>query len=653
MRGMVLLMLLGSFLLLCDGVRAEQLRASTPPRGWNSYDSFSWIIAEDEFMDNAQIMADELLRFGYQYAVVDFLWYRKREKGASVSSPGHDLIDEWGRPVPDPARWPSTSGGRGFKPIADSIHQMGLKFGIHVMRGISTQAVKANTPILGPLGMPYEENGRTFRARDIALTRDKCGWMPACFVSINTNMGAGRAFLRSLYTQYADWGVDFVKHDCIFGDDLNVNEITTVSEILKELERPILYSLSPGTHATPNMARKINGLVNMYRVTADDWDSWRDVKSHFDVSRDFAAGALIGAEGLFGQSWPDLDMLPLGWLTDPGVNQGPHRSCALTIEEQRSQMTLWAMAKSPLMFGGDLRNIDDVTMSLITHPTLLAINAYGTNNKEFSGISFIRGSAHTEIKASQGSFKSISEQLLRLSNCQRENTKNWIIETKNRNMNKVCWNDGWAMTSQPRMCLHWRVQPNASLDWNIIRYGEHNVRQKDKENNDGQSYVLASLMEEVCLDSSPNKALTFGRVKSNYFAPCNYHESQEWELTPDGALLNSYSGLCARVSKVEATNEVDEARAWIANGSTGEIYIAFFNLGPNRLTISTELKDVLNMSHIRDKMGKDKVIDNEHQLESKCSGFDVWNNQDLGVVTDKLVSDVQSHGCALFILTCT
>jgi len=292
-------------------------------------------------------------------------------------------------------------------------------------------------------------------------------------------------------------------------------------------------------------------------------------------------------------------------------------------------------------------------MSLITHPTLLAINAYGTNNKEFSGISFIRGSAHTEVKASQGSFKSISEQLVRLSNCQRENTKNWTIETKNRNMNKVCWNDGWAMTSQQRMCLHWRVQPNASLDWNIIRYGEHNVRQKDKENNDGQSYVLASLMEEVCLDSSPNKALAFGRVKSNYFAPCNYHESQEWELTPDGALLNSYSGLCARVSKVEAMNEVDEARAWVANGSTGEIYIAFFNLGPNRLTISTELKDVLNMSHIRDKMGKDKVIDNEHQLESKCSGFDVWNNQDLGVVTDKLVSDVQSHGCALFILTCT
>ncbi len=68
-----------------------------------------------------------------------------------MSSSGHDLIDEWGHPVPDPTWWPSTFGGPGFKPIADSIHQMGLKFSIHIMRGISTQVVKANSPILGPM----------------------------------------------------------------------------------------------------------------------------------------------------------------------------------------------------------------------------------------------------------------------------------------------------------------------------------------------------------------------------------------------------------------------------------------------------------------------------------------------------------------------
>lgn len=83
--------------------------------------------------------------------VVDFLWYRKAEPGASVTTAGFDNIDEWGRPIPDPVRWPSSNGGRGLKPIADRVHAMGLKFGIHVMRGISTQAVKDNTLVLGQL----------------------------------------------------------------------------------------------------------------------------------------------------------------------------------------------------------------------------------------------------------------------------------------------------------------------------------------------------------------------------------------------------------------------------------------------------------------------------------------------------------------------
>ena len=91
----------------------------------------------------------------HQYVVVDFLWYRKKEDGASVTASGYDVIDEWGRPIPDPVRWPSSTGGNGFKPIADQVHSMGLKFGIHVMRGISTQAVLENTPIFGILVMTH------------------------------------------------------------------------------------------------------------------------------------------------------------------------------------------------------------------------------------------------------------------------------------------------------------------------------------------------------------------------------------------------------------------------------------------------------------------------------------------------------------------
>lgn len=365
---------------------AKQLRAGTPPRGWNSYDSFSWTVTEEQFLENAKVVADKLLPHGYEYVVVDYLWYRRSVPGAYTNSLGFDVIDEWGRPVPDPGRWPSSKGGKGFTSISDRVHKMGLKFGIHVMRGISTQAVSANTPIMGSNGLPYQERGRSWRASDIGLKNEACKWMDAGFMSVDPNLAASKAFLRSLYQQYADWGVDFVKHDCVFGDDLNVNEISTVSEILRGFERPIVYSLSPGTHVTLRMAKKISTLVNMYRITGDDWDSWNDVEAHFNISRKFARHGLTGAQGLFGKSWPDLDMLPFGRLSSVGSNEGPHRTSNLTLDEQKTQMTLWAMAKSPLMFGGDLRNINGQTLKIITNPMLLYINAYSTNNKEISHI---------------------------------------------------------------------------------------------------------------------------------------------------------------------------------------------------------------------------------------------------------------------------
>ncbi|KAK7832561.1 hypothetical protein CFP56_026290 [Quercus suber] len=188
--------------------------------------------------------------------------------------------------VPDPDRWPSSVDGNGFTEVANKVHSMGLKFGIHVMRGISTQAVNANTLILDTkTGEAFEEGRKKWTAQDIGIKERPCSWMPHGFMSVNTTARAGAAFLRSLYTQYADWGVDFVKHDCVFGGDLDIDEISVVSEVLKQLDHPIMYSLSPGTRASPAMAKDVSGLVNMYRITGDDWDSWENLGSHFDVSR--------------------------------------------------------------------------------------------------------------------------------------------------------------------------------------------------------------------------------------------------------------------------------------------------------------------------------------------------------------------------------
>ncbi|KAJ9554494.1 hypothetical protein OSB04_018539 [Centaurea solstitialis] len=494
--------------MLCFRVLSE-IHASLPPRGWNSYDSFCWTVSEDEFLQNAQLLSQKLHAHGYEYAVVDYLWYRKLVPGAYVDSLGYDVIDEWGRVIPDPGRWPSSKGGKGFTEVAKKVHDMGLKFGFHIMRGISTQAVNANTPILDiTTGKAYVESGKVWHAKDIGIKERACAWMTNGFMSVDTSLGAGRAFLRSLHHQYAEWNVDFVKHDCVFGDDLDLNEIKTVSEILKGLDRPIVYSLSPGTSVTPAMAKQVAPLVNMYRVTGDDWDNWGDVAAHFDVSRDFAAASMVGSQGLLGSSWPDLDMLPLGWLTDPGSNEGPHRMSRLSLDEQKTQMTLWSMARSPLMFGGDMRKLDDATYGLLTNPILLEINSFSSNNKE--AISLYYKHIGPTILGARSEFS--NEKLKRRGD------------------------EGVAYSGKYEGKFHLRAR-----------------------NGDG-----------FCFDTSSKRRLTSKERKRASFSPCRPDTNQMWELSENGTLVNGYSGLCASIKATKANASPGGIRSWIAAGKKGK-----------------------------------------------------------------------------------
>ncbi|PIN22944.1 Alpha-D-galactosidase (melibiase) [Handroanthus impetiginosus] len=538
--------------------------ASLPPRGWNSYDSFCWTISEEEFLQNAELVAKHLHAHGYEYVVVDYLWYRRKVDGAYVDSLGFDVIDEWGRMIPDPGRWPSSRGGKGFAEVAEKVHKIGLKFGIHVMRGISTQAYNANTPILDiTTGKAYEESGRKWYAKDIGIKERACAWMQHGFMSVNTKLGAGRAFLRSLYQQYANWGVDFVKHDCVFGEDLDIDEISYVSKVLTGLNRPILYSLSPGTSVTPAMARDVSGLVNMYRITGDDWDTWEDVAAHFDISRDFSAANMIGAKGLLGKSWPDLDMLPLGWLTDPGSNEGPHRKCKLSLDEQKAQMTLWAMAKSPLMFGGDMRRLDDSTYSLLTNPTLLEINSFSSNNREFP---YISSSQCRRVKDPKGHI--ISEGLtLGLTSCKDVEARGWSARAISDDLEQVCWKEKSSNRHKEQFCLHKRT-PLLSSEEGMTYKGHY----------DSKVHLLNTKMMEACLGASPNRKLPSREFERGSFSPCRRDANQMWELNHNGTLKNSYSGLCASMMTVKAKSAPNGVRAWIATGRKGEIYVAFFNL---------------------------------------------------------------------------
>ncbi|KAI5058684.1 hypothetical protein GOP47_0026854 [Adiantum capillus-veneris] len=655
MQGLNKAMVIVGFLILLLNpltVVVSQKHASTPPRGWNSYDSYSWVISEQEFLRNAELVSQKLLPFGYEYAVVDFLWFRKLEPGASVLSAGFDHIDEWGRPVPDPARWPSSYGGQGLKPIADRLHAMGLKFGIHVMRGISTQAVKDNTPVFGDLS-------QTWRARDIALQDEACSWMPQCFLHVNESSEGGRLFIQSLYDLYASWEVDFVKHDCVFGSgDFSLDEITSVSQAIVTTGRPIVYSISPGVQANPLMATFVNGFVNMYRVTGDDWDTWHDLQSHFDVARDFAAAGLIGAPGLLGLSWPDLDMLPIGFLTDPGYRiflntissfvtcllgefyvlyalaQSVHfaclhntRSSRLLLEEQRTQMTLWAMARSPLMFGGDMINIDDTTIDILTNQIALEINENSYGNMEVQ-ISDVMQQYTPSVN---------------LLGCRDAAGTYWKLrgDSTAKNYLKLCWTREELTEGG---CFHWNPS-SADL-----------TARKQKKTATRQIRVGRVLMHEnwpSCLDAQVDT--------QNTFSPCAQRRTQIWHVKPDKKLVNNITKLCAVVNELNYTGSISEqtlsfdTRIWMARGIGGEYYIALFNLQEQSVDVSLPSSGIVEVG-LKLPRAMNDTIGNQprglSRMDYQCKGKEAWSNQNIETLKGILYATIAPHGCVLFSLQC-
>jgi hypothetical protein len=216
--------------------------ATTPPRGWNSYDSYTWKVTEEDFLSNCEAMSKTLKSYGYEYCVVDYLWFQDLDYSSQgeLKDPITKVhIDGNGRVVPALDRWPSTkaSGGSslGFKPIADKVHAMGMKFGIHIMRGISVAAVAAKSPILGT----------NATAADIGLPSELCPWWKGV-MSVDLTHPAGQAYYDSIYAQYAEWGVDFIKNDCVFGNQFVPDQIKAQSKSILKTKRPIVYSLSPG-----------------------------------------------------------------------------------------------------------------------------------------------------------------------------------------------------------------------------------------------------------------------------------------------------------------------------------------------------------------------------------------------------------------------
>lgn len=334
-----------------------------PPMGWNSWDCYGAGVTEDELLGNAEFMRDRLKQYGYQYVICDIQWYEPAAKGNVYNNFADLCMDEYSRLIPAVNRFPSSANGAGFKPIADKIHSMGLKFGIHIMRGIPRQAVHRNTRIYGT----------TARARDIASQFSLCPWNTDMY-GVDTEKRGAEEYYDSLFKLYASWGVDFVKVDDIANTEFSPQnpysaekEIEMIRSAIDRSGRDMVLSLSPGP-APLNKAEHLSENANMWRISGDFWDRWDKLLNMFSLCEKWYSYVKDG-------SFPDCDILPLGKLCIDGSYMGDMgRDSGFTKEEQKTMMTLWAVFRSPLFFGGELRLTDNYTLSLVTNPEVINVN---------------------------------------------------------------------------------------------------------------------------------------------------------------------------------------------------------------------------------------------------------------------------------------
>lgn len=336
--------------------------ALTPPMGWNSYDYYDTTVTEKDIKANADYMAAHLKEFGWEYVVVDIEWYAhnagsQRDRYQYIPFWKVEM-DEYSRLLPCPDRFPSSAGGKGFGPLAEYVHSLGLKFGIHIMRGIPRIAAHTHGKILGS----------SHTANQIADPSSICFWNPDMYGVVPDTDGA-QEYYDSIFALYAQWGVDFVKCDDICRMDMPSakREIEMLHKAIMKCGRPMILSLSPGP-AKIEEAWHYEQYSNMWRITDDLWDKWSLVRNMFDRCELWQNHVSTGC-------YPDCDMLPLGTL---GKGFGSERQCNLTKDEQITMMTLWCIFKSPLMLGCELTKLDDWTLSLITNKKILRL----ISNKE-------------------------------------------------------------------------------------------------------------------------------------------------------------------------------------------------------------------------------------------------------------------------------
>ncbi len=314
----------------------------TPPLGWNSWNCWGEYVTQENVIASARAMVDKGLKnYGWSYVNMDDGWQSHR-------GGNHNAI------LADSIKFPDMTS------MCNEIHNMGLKVGIYSSPWITTYAGRVG-------GSSDTEDGYWDKSMDDRKLRPN---------RTNTRV-AEYTFDTNDATQWAEWGIDYLKYDW------NPNEPASTIRMAKALEnsgRDIIYSIS--NTAPLEHANLFGEVVNCFRTYGDLKDRWdgkgihKSIRDEWKAHRHWLENGFLGAPGHF----PDPDMLVVGEVNTKSKNPIPSR---LTADEQYSHISLWSLWAAPLLIGCPIERMDEFTVKLLTNSEVLDINqdAKGVSGK--------------------------------------------------------------------------------------------------------------------------------------------------------------------------------------------------------------------------------------------------------------------------------
>ena len=324
--------------------------AATPLMGWSSWSFLRNHPTEAAMKAQALAMSTSgLVNAGYKYVNLDDFWYLDPAS----------TVDAYGRWVTNSTPFPD-----GMANLGSYIHSLGEKFGMYLTPGIPVAAYNQNTPI----------QGTSFHARDIVSNTSNYeanynfGSGRMYYIDYTKNPAAAQAFLNSWADQLAGYGIDYLKIDGV--GDGDIPDVQHWSAALNQTGRTIHLELSNSldVHNAATWQQNANG----WRIDGDvecycgsngssyPLTDWNNVSARFS---DVVPWIGVGTTG----GWNDLDSVEVG----NGSNDG------LTLDERKTQLTLWAIENSNLTLGVDLTNLDATDRGLLTNPEVLAVDQNG------------------------------------------------------------------------------------------------------------------------------------------------------------------------------------------------------------------------------------------------------------------------------------